>query len=102
MNAQTSIDFTATRHNTYDHGAENNAQSERHYEANLDRFNNHCRKILERLLRGERLTTARQMEYGTGDLRARVRDLRNAGIPVQDDFVTTEDGKRTRFKYYYL
>lgn len=97
MNPQLHLDFTRL-----DHGKENNAQSERHYEANLDRFTSHCRNILERLLKGERLTTARQMEYGTGDLRARIRDLRNAGIPVQDDFIKTEDGKRTRFKYYYL
>lgn len=95
MSYQINIDF--------DHGRENNTQSENHYADNLKRFNGQCKDVLEALLRGERLTTMKdQVKYKIGDLRARIRDLRKQNIPVQDDFVRDETGKRTRYKVYFL
>lgn len=84
------------------HGKENTPANTAHYEANLDHFNKQCRLVLEALLRGERLTTTDALRYGIGDLRARVRDLLQAGVPVEKEFVTTEDGKTTRFKVYFI
>ncbi|MDI9256355.1 helix-turn-helix domain-containing protein [Flavobacterium sedimenticola] len=90
---QYSIDFTvAPLHH------ENNLESQKIYEANKDRFSNQCRIVYEAMLRGERLTTTSALlQYGIGDLRRRVKDLKDEyGVPVQSELTDN------RFKEYFL
>lgn len=89
------IDFT--------HGVENNPESEENYVMNLDRFNNQCRTVLEELLTGRRMNVRDAlMGLGIGHLPRRIADLREAGIPVNDEFPKLHDGRKGRFKEYWL
>lgn len=63
---------------------------------NKSRFNNQCRKVYLLLMAGHHLTTTEALKFGIGDLRARVRDLIKAGIPVQKRLI------ENRYKEYYL
>lgn len=86
------IDFKILHHN------ENNIESQRHFEANKDRFSKQCRIVYEALLRGEKLTTTQALiNYGIGDLRRRIKDLKDIwNIEIESEYV---EGK---FKEYYL
>ena len=67
------------------HQSENNRQSQLILEENRERLNNQCRKVLTLLEQGKRLTVVDAvMFYQIGDLRRRVKDLRDFGIQVKD------------------
>lgn len=92
---QMAIDFT--------HNMENNQESDENYILNLDHFNNQCRMVLEQLLTGRRLTVRGALiSMDIGHLPRRIADLREAGIPVSDEFPKNEDGTKKRFKEYWL
>jgi len=92
---QKTIDFT--------HGVENNPESEENYILHLDRFNKQCRTVLEQLLTGRRLNVRDAfMGLDIGHLPRRIKDLREAGIPVNDEFPRNPDGSKARFKEYWL
>lgn len=95
---QLTMDFSTLQHR------ENNFDSQLHFEENKERFSNQCKKVYEALLKGERLTTTKALiNYGIGDLRRRIKDLKDQwNVPIQDDYVCDEDGKTTRYKEYYL
>jgi hypothetical protein len=90
---QLSIDFTAPPVHR-----ENNLESQKIFEKNKERFSNQCRIVYEAMLRGERLTTTSALvRYGIGDLRRRVKDLKDDyGVPVQSELTDN------RFKEYFL
>ncbi len=73
------IDFTELNH------VENNIDSQKHFEENKERFSNQCKIVYEALLRGERLTTTKALlNYGIGDLRRRIKDLKDIwNVPFQ-------------------
>jgi hypothetical protein len=89
---QPKIDFSELQH------FENKISNQEHFEANKDRFSNQCRLVYEALLRGEKLTTTTALiTYRIGDLRRRIKDLKDIwNVPVMDQYV---DGK---FKEYFL
>lgn len=90
---QLQIDFTQPLvHN------ENNVESQLIFEANKDKFSNQCKIVFEAFLRGERLTTAKALiHYGIGDLRRRVKDLKDMwGVPVQSELI------EGNFKEYFI
>ena len=61
--------------------------------------------LLEYLQKGNIVTTRTAPdEIGIADVRANIRDLRNAGIDVKDRWVESENrrGKKTRYKEYYM
>lgn len=89
---QNQIDFSQLEH------SENNPESQEHFNLNKKAFSRQCRIVYEALLRGERLTTTKALiEYGIGDLRRRIKDLKDIwNIPVKDQYV---EGK---FKEYFL
>lgn len=89
---QNQIDFSQLEH------SENNPESQEHFNLNKKAFSRQCRIVYEALLRGERLTTTKALiEYGIGDLRRRIKDLKDIwNIPVKDQYI---DGK---FKEYFL
>mgnify|MGYP003579928694 CR=1 FL=1 len=80
------------------HHIENKISNQEHFEANKDRFSNQCRIVYEALLRGERLTTTTALlKYHIGDLRRRIKDLKDMwNVPVEADMV------QGKFKEYYL
>jgi hypothetical protein len=75
---------------------ENNPESTQILRDNVKHFSRQCIVLKEAFERGEVLTVADGFKYGIGDLRARVRDLRKAGVPVKDELI------EKRFKKYYL
>lgn len=89
---QLPIDFSTLHHQ------ENNIENQRHFDQNKDKFSNQCRIVYDALMRGERLTTATALiSYGIGDLRRRIKDLKDMWqVPIIDQYV---DGK---FKEYYI
>jgi hypothetical protein len=86
---QTEIDFV--------HTVENNSESKQILNANREHLSAQCEKVLELLTSGKRLTVRDAMiEYGIGDLRRRVKDLKENGYNVKGDLI------EGRFKIYYL
>jgi hypothetical protein len=77
---------------------ENNRESQLHFEANRDRFSAQCKIAFDAMMQGERLTTAKALiEYGIGDLRRRVKDLKDMwGVPVQSVII------HGKFKEYFI
>ncbi len=65
-------------------------------DCNRARYSRQCRLVLTMLESGCSLTTTTALTLGIGDLRARIRDLIKAGIPVQKRLI--EGG----YKEYYL
>lgn len=90
--ADLELDFSQYQH------VENKISNQEHFERNKDKFSRQCKLVYEALLRGEKLTTTKALlEYGIGDLRRRIKDLKDIwNVPVQDEYV---EGK---FKQYFL
>jgi hypothetical protein len=80
---------------------ENNKESQEHFKENEKHFSNQCKKVYEAFLRGERLTTVSALlKYQIGDLRRRVKDLKDYHkINVKDEWVKVNE---SRFKEYYV
>jgi len=67
---------------------ENNQESNRILQANKVKINRQCRVVLDALQRGERLTVIEAaIKYGVGDLRRRVKDLRDKGFEIKDEML---------------
>ena len=81
----------------YNH-TENKIANQEHFEKNKKEFSKQCQIVYDALKRGERLTTAKALiQYGVGDLRRRVKDLKDIwNIPVKDQYV------QGKFKEYFL
>jgi hypothetical protein len=61
--------------------------------------------LFEYLKKGKIVTTRNApAELGIADVRANIRDLRNAGIEIKDRWVTSKNrrGNTTRYKEYFL
>jgi hypothetical protein len=86
---QLDIDFSAHR--------ENNPYSQQILDSNIEKFNGQCKTIYQALISGEKLTTTSALlKYSVGDLRRRIKDLRDAGVPIQDEL------QENRFKIYFI
>ncbi len=77
---------------------ENNAESQSIFEVNKDRFSRQCQIVYDALMRGERLTTTIALvEYEVGDLRRRIKDLKDMwNIPIQSELI------KGKYKEYYI
>jgi hypothetical protein len=75
---------------------QNNRHSQEILENNLVRLTKQCETLYRLFLSGNILTVEDGFRYGIGDLRARVRDLRKAGIEVKDELI------EGRFKKYFI
>lgn len=87
------------------HNRENNLDNEKHKSANEERFSEQCRKVLELLKSGVVLTTGKALtEFGIGDLRRRIKDLKDMnGIKdIQWRWHLDKDGNTTRFKEWFM
>lgn len=81
----------------YNH-IENTAENQEQFEKNKKQLSKQCQIVYDALLRGEKLTTAVALiQYGIGDLRRRIKDLKDIwNIPVEDQYL------EGRFKEYFL
>jgi hypothetical protein len=77
---------------------QNSKESQSIFDSNKKHFSNQCRIVLDALKKGERLTTASALiKYGIGDLRRRIKDLKDYhGIDIKSEL------KEGRYKEYYL
>lgn len=76
---------------------ENNSESQQILEANKDKINASCRKVLELLKEGHHLTVRDAIVYhNISSLPRRIKDLKEHGIDIKDRLI---DG---RYKVYYL
>lgn len=84
------------------HRFENNPISQAHLDAHREHFGNDVYEVLRRLVAGERLSVREALNNGlSGDLRARMRDLRKImQIPVSDEWVKTDSGRA--YKVYFM
>lgn len=84
------------------HEKENNPISQAHLDKFRDKFNKDCFSVLNELVSGKRLSYKYAIDTGlSGDIRARVRDLRRVYmIPVSDEWIETENGRK--FKEYFM
>lgn len=89
---QPKIDFSQIQH------IENKISNQEHFEANKEKFSNQCKIVYAALLRGERLTTTKALiHYRVGDLRRRIKDLKDTwNVPIESQLV------EGNFKEYYL
>lgn len=91
---QLAIDFTKPIIHS-----ENNPDSQKQFEENETRFRGQCKTIMEAFKRGERLSTKiALLEYGIGDLRRRIKDLKDI-YGVHNIIDETKSGG---FKVWYL
>jgi hypothetical protein len=85
------------------HRDENNHDSRRHLEENRDKFSRQCALVYSLLKSGVRLTMKSAInEYGIGDIRRRIKDLRDiCGVEdIKDRWVKIED--KTRYKEWWI
>lgn len=69
----------------------------------MDKTNNEI--LLEYLQAGNIVTTRTAPdELGIADVRANIRDLRDAGCDIKDRWITSTNrrGRQTRYKEYYM
>lgn len=86
---QLAIDFTHPH---------NNRESELMFDANIEHFSKQCDLVYNLLKSGKKLTTMSAMAYGIGDLRRRIKDLKDIHhIEIKSEFVG-----QSRFKQYYI
>lgn len=89
---QQKIDFSKLQH------FENKISNQEHFERNKDKFSKQCKLVYEALLRGEKLTTTQALlNYGIGDLRRRIKDLKDIwNVQIEAQYV------QGKFKEYFL
>lgn len=88
MNTELNINFNRI---------ENNQESNQILQENKKHLAKQCQILLEALMRGEHLTTAEGLVlYGIGDMRRRIKDLRDAGYTIKDSL------QKNRFKKYFI
>lgn len=84
---QPQLDFTP-------HRQENNAESQRHLDANRWHFNKKCAEVYRRLMACERLTVLDCANQGIASLPRRIKDLKEQGVCVSDVW---ENGAKVYF-----
>ncbi len=89
MIAQTQLRFPVYR-------KQNNAGSQTILDNNILHLSKQCQLVHDGLCQGIHWTTTLALKYGIGDLRARIRDLIKAGVPVQKKLI------KGRYKEYFL
>lgn len=77
---------------------ENTTENQQHFDNNKLKFNRQCQLVYNLFKRGKVLTTKNALlEYGIGDLRRRVKDLKDKhNIPVQNRMI------KGKYKEYYI
>lgn len=91
---QFSLDFQPV------HLRENSPLSQSHLDANRERFTASCFEVLKALVKGLELTTDNAKELcGTRSLPRRLKDLRDMGISISDEWILI-NGRKSHMKWY--
>lgn len=95
---QGTIDWTQAEHHR-----ENTIANQQHHDSNFYHFTGQDAFVLLLLQQGHELTTMDALiQYRIGDLRRRIKTLKDAGVPIISDFTIDEQGNKTRFKTHSL
>lgn len=85
------------------HDRENNESSEAHLVARRKKLSRQCAMVFDLLRQGKRLTTMNAPSYHIGDLRRRIKDLRDMnGVHIDEEWELDKDGKTTRNKVWFI
>lgn len=88
------------------HTHENNRESQMILQENVSHFTGQCKTVFEALMRGEVLTTSTALlKYKVGDLRARIRDIKNTVMQIggnEETFHLHEKTQSTRYKLWWM
>lgn len=88
------------------HQHENNRESQTILEYNIPHFTKQCQIVFDALMRGEVLTTSTALlKYKVGDLRARIRDIKNTVLKTEhgeEKFYIHEQTKSDRYKVWWF
>ena len=88
------------------HVRENSAANEAHLNANRFHFTGQVAVVISLLQAGNVLSTRTALAYyNIGDLRRRIKDIKDhptSPMHIDEHFETDKDGKRTRFKIWYI
>jgi len=82
------------------HLIENNPASQQHLDERRQDFNEGCKRVYDALINGERLTVAGAMGTLSGDLRRRIKDLKDAGIQISDEWQHDGNGRKIGKVWY--
>jgi hypothetical protein len=94
----TNPDFTKVVHTR-----ENSKENEKHLNANRFHFTGQCAVVLSLLQAGHVLTVRSLMlQWNIGDGGRRIRELKEAKVPIIEDWVYDKDGKKTRYKSWAM
>lgn len=77
------------------HEVENNLESNQHLSENRKHFTEQCKKVLELLEKGIRLTTINARDYRILSLPRRIADLKENGIVISEKWIKNSEGKRS-------
>jgi thymidylate synthase len=84
------------------HEHENNPESQDNLDKNKKHFSKQCKKVLELLLQGKRLTVKSAISnYDIWSLPRRILDLRENGVNICDEWVEDKHGE-SKIKQYFL
>lgn len=87
------------------HTRENNRESQAILDNNILHFNRQCQIVFDAMMRGEILTTTTALiKYKVGDLRARMRDIRNTVLNIdgrEETFHLHEKTQSSRYKMWW-
>lgn len=90
---QTKIDFSHPH---------NNRESEVFFDENISKFGDQCQKVYKLLKSGVRLSVKTAMNlHDISSLPRRIKDLKDNGVDVKDEWVRDESGKRLYKEYFF-
>lgn len=79
---------------------QNSKENQKIYDHNKVAFGDHCQRIYDWLITGKTLTRKEAENLlDVGDARARIRDLRNHGVNIEDK---KGGNGRSRYKIYFI
>ena len=91
---QTEFDFSHSH---------NNRESELFFEENLEKFSDQCKKVYKLMKSEIRLSVKEAMvKYDISSLPRRVKDLKEDGVPVKDEWVKDRETGKRLYKEYFL
>lgn len=83
------------------HDRENSQENENFLNENRQKFSDQCLKVVEYLNQGKRLTVKWAVNSGIASLPRRIKDLKEGGFNVLDEWVRDGKGKKL-YKEWFI
>lgn len=85
------------------HERENTLENQTHLDANRYHFTGQAAVVYSVLKKGAVLSSRiGQIQFNMSDIRRRIKELKDSGVEIQECFEVSADGKRTRYKLFYI